>query len=154
MVFSDSHNVLCYRTTKLMKIQHYFSQLRRREDLWGQTGRYCELLLQPYKVFISRKTKLMVPSEFGSPPAEEQISCGPAHPQCDTPVTSQQHHRAFQYLLPAIRTCPRRERAVCATPEIPQELSSPLLCLGVNHRESVRSSPKLLIRMLVFCNNA
>jgi len=31
---------LCYRTTKLMKTLHYSSQLRRREDLWGQTGRY------------------------------------------------------------------------------------------------------------------
>lgn len=124
-MFSDSQSVLYYRTTKLMKILHYSSQLRRREDLWGQTGRYWELLLQPYEVFISRRTKLMVPSHLGSTPFEAQISCGPAHPLCDTPVTPQQQHRACQYPLPAIRIYPRREWAVCAPPEIPTGIEQP-----------------------------
>lgn len=65
------------------------------------------------------------------------------HPS-DTPTAAQ--------CLPVppapFRTCPRREWVV-PHQRSPQELSSP----GVNHRESVRDSPKLLIKIWLFCNN-
>lgn len=64
-------------------------------------------------------------------------------------VTPQQQCKACQYPLPA-RIYPRREWAVCATPEIPTGTEQ---LLEVNHRESFRNSPKLLIRMLFFCSN-
>lgn len=91
----------------------------------------------------------MVPSELGSTPTEEEISCGPAHISCH-PSDTQQQHRACQCPLAATRIYPRREWAVCPTPEIPTGIEQPSAVPWRESQGGCQEQPQVTDRNVVF----